>query len=211
MFFTHRFMMHIFSRPIFFLFILCGLLTSFDTPTIAASQKQRHPPRPASHSLPKNKKDLPPSPPITLGQDGDEDRGNKDIGPTVALFDAINRGDGLAARDAINRGADMNGHNILGQTPLDLSIDLNRNPITFLLLSLRDSDTAHNHSPAAQNKTITQHTVSTHVSNLNKNAPESVDDLAEKITAAPSHPTQHYDTSGGVAQPEQGFLGFNGS
>ena len=201
--------MHLFFRFIFFLFILCGLITSLHTQANAAPPKQRTPLQ-TSHSLPKNKKNVAPPPPVTLGQDEDEERTNKDIGPTAALFDAINRGDGLAARDAINRGADMNGHNILGQTPLDMSIDLNRNPITFLLLSLRDSDTAHNHSPAEQSKTVIQHTVSTHVSDLNKNAPEGVDDLAQ-ITAAPSRPTQHYDTSGGVARPEDGFLGFNGS
>ena len=55
--------------------------------------------------------------------------------PTDALFDAINRGDLTAARDAVNRGADMNGHNVLGMTPIQLSVDLGRNDITFLLLS----------------------------------------------------------------------------
>ncbi len=60
-----------------------------------------------------------------------------DLPPTEALFDAINRGDLNSARDAIARGADYNGRNILGLTPLDQSIDLSRNNITFLLLSLR--------------------------------------------------------------------------
>ena len=32
-----------------------------------------------------------------------------DLQPTDALFDAINRGDIAAARDALNRGADLNG------------------------------------------------------------------------------------------------------
>jgi hypothetical protein len=62
-----------------------------------------------------------------------------DLPPTEALFDAINRGDTLAARDAVNRGAEIGGHNVLGLTPLDLSIDLGRNEITFLLLSLRST------------------------------------------------------------------------
>jgi hypothetical protein len=60
--------------------------------------------------------------------------------PTEALFDAINRGDIATAREAIDRGADLNGHSILGMTPLDLSVDLGRNDITFLLLSLRNGD-----------------------------------------------------------------------
>ena len=57
--------------------------------------------------------------------------------PTAALFDAINRGDLAAARSAIDRGADLDGRNVLGMTPIELSIDLGRNPITFLLLSMR--------------------------------------------------------------------------
>ena len=60
-----------------------------------------------------------------------------DMPPTEALFDAINRGDLAAAKDAINRGADINGRNVLGLTPLDLSVDLGRNNISFVLLSLR--------------------------------------------------------------------------
>jgi hypothetical protein len=61
--------------------------------------------------------------------------------PTEALFDAINRGDIASARDAIDRGADLEGHSVLGMTPLDQSVDLGRNDITFLLLSLRNGDT----------------------------------------------------------------------
>jgi len=63
-----------------------------------------------------------------------------DMTPTEALFDAINRGDTAAARDAVNRGADMHGVNVLGLTPLELSVDLGRNDISFLLLSMRDAD-----------------------------------------------------------------------
>src|ERR1039458_10300242 len=61
--------------------------------------------------------------------------------PTEALFDAINRGDIASARDAIDRGADLEGHSVLGMTPIDQSVDLGRNDITFLLLSLRNGDT----------------------------------------------------------------------
>ncbi len=65
------------------------------------------------------------------------DKAAADLPPNEALFDAIARGDVMAARDAMNRGALLDAHNVLGQTPLDASIDLNRNDITFMLLSLR--------------------------------------------------------------------------
>ena len=65
------------------------------------------------------------------------DKNAVDMSPNDALFDAITRGDIAAAQDAINRGADFNARNVLGLTPLDESIDLGRNNITFLLLSLR--------------------------------------------------------------------------
>ena len=61
------------------------------------------------------------------------------MSPNDALFDAINRGDGAGARDAISRGAQLDAHNVLGQTPTDAAIEANRNDITFLLLSMRGS------------------------------------------------------------------------
>jgi hypothetical protein len=58
--------------------------------------------------------------------------------PTQALFAAVNNGDYNAAQDALSRGADLNAQNALGETPLDLSIALNRSTITFLLLATRN-------------------------------------------------------------------------
>ena len=60
-----------------------------------------------------------------------------EMSPNDALFDAINRGDSAAARDALNRGAQLDTKNVLGQTPIDAAIEANRNDITFLLLSMR--------------------------------------------------------------------------
>ena len=60
-----------------------------------------------------------------------------DMSPNDALFDAINRGDIAAARDAMSRGAELDAHNVLGMTPMELSVDLGRNDISFLLLSYR--------------------------------------------------------------------------
>lgn len=58
--------------------------------------------------------------------------------PTTDLFTAINSGNYADAQDAISRGADLTAHNPLGETPLDLSIALNQNSITFMLLSARN-------------------------------------------------------------------------
>ncbi len=58
--------------------------------------------------------------------------------PTTALFGAVNNGDYNAAQDAVSRGADLQAQNNLGETALDLSIALNRNDITFMLLSARN-------------------------------------------------------------------------
>jgi hypothetical protein len=65
------------------------------------------------------------------------DKNASDMNPNEALFDAINRGDTGAARDALSRGADPNTRNVLGLTPLEEAVDLGRNDISFLLLSER--------------------------------------------------------------------------
>lgn len=58
------------------------------------------------------------------------------LSPNDELFDAINRGDIAAARDALSRGADLGATDAVGQTPIDLSVSLARNNITFLLVTL---------------------------------------------------------------------------
>lgn len=73
----------------------------------------------------------------------------KEISPTDELFDAINRGDLATARDAIGRGAQLDAKNILGMTPLEDAVDLNRNDIAFLLLSIEHEHTAAAHSANA--------------------------------------------------------------
>jgi hypothetical protein len=60
--------------------------------------------------------------------------------PTTELFTAVNAGDYSSAQDAISRGANLYAQNPLGETPLDLSIALNRNSITFLILGARNED-----------------------------------------------------------------------
>jgi hypothetical protein len=65
------------------------------------------------------------------------DKAATDMQPNDALFDAVNRGDMAAVREALGRGADVGAHNMLGLTPIDLSVDLGHTSITFLLLSMR--------------------------------------------------------------------------
>ncbi len=145
------------------------------------------------------------APPTAIpGAEGSDDEAgeggghpNKDIEPTVALFEAINRGSVSSARDAVNRGADLNGHNILGQTPLDMSIDLNRNPITFLLLSLRNSGNTQGSDSVG--------TVSTSALHMDAGSAD-----ADGETKGKAHDPR-YDRTGGAAQPSIGFLGFGGS
>ncbi|HTU53907.1 MAG TPA: hypothetical protein VMF62_08035 [Acetobacteraceae bacterium] len=62
--------------------------------------------------------------------------------PNEALFQAINRGDLAEARDAVSRGAQLDARNVLGMTPLELAIDLNRNDIAFFLLSIQHESAA---------------------------------------------------------------------
>src|SRR5579871_5599661 len=72
--------------------------------------------------------------------------------PTTELFTAINANDYSSAQDAISRGADLNAQNSLGESPIDLSVALNRNSITFMLLAARNDsgdDSTDNSASAA--------------------------------------------------------------
>jgi hypothetical protein len=60
--------------------------------------------------------------------------------PTTELFTAVNANDYNNAQDAISRGADLTAQNPLGETALDLSVALNHNSITFLILGARNED-----------------------------------------------------------------------
>jgi hypothetical protein len=86
-----------------------------------------------------NAKAPPPAIPgaVSSGEAAPATKNAAEMSPNDALFDAINRGDAAAARDAVNRGAQLEAKNVLGQTPIDAAIEANRNDITFLLLSMR--------------------------------------------------------------------------
>jgi hypothetical protein len=132
--------------------------------------------------------------------------------PTDALFDAINRGDIAGARDALNRGADLNGVNILGMTPMELSVDLGRNDISFLLLSMRGEDSGRGSRAVGRNDAAVGKPVK---------ATAPVRNAAETRSAARTKPSELpvatrpiaapklFANDGGAALPGVGFLGFD--
>jgi hypothetical protein len=131
-----------------------------------------------------------------------------DLQPTEALFDAINRGDIASARDALNRGADLNGVNVLGMTPMELAVDLGRNDITFLLLSMRGEDggrgsraAAH---PAAPEAPPARSVQAASVPAKQHVAAARPAPVAAKPVAAP----KLFANDGGTPMPNVGFLGF---
>ena len=126
------------------------------------------------------------------------DRAPTDMHPNEALFDSISRGDIAAAREALGRGADLNARNVLGLSPIDLSIDLGRNDITFLLLSQRGASGGA--APPAGTAPAPAQTA--HRPQRSR-APAT----AAARPAPPPASRQYADTPG-TPVPEAGFLGF---
>ena len=127
--------------------------------------------------------------------------------PTEALFDAVNRGDMKAAREAVNRGADYTARDVLGMTPVDLAIDLGRNDITFLLLSLR--------GPVSSQPAIKSGSGATKFSLFSdadkqaaKAARTPVAAAAPKNAPAGGGVPKYAANSPGTPDPQAGFLGF---
>jgi hypothetical protein len=134
-----------------------------------------------------------------------------DMQPTDALFDAINRGDIASARDALNRGADLNGVNILGMTPMELSVDLGRNDISFLLLSMRGEDSSRgsrtvgrDSAGGAPDNARTAAAVKA-ARSVRQAAPPKVAQVPAKPLATP----KLFANDGGTPLPSAGFLGFD--
>jgi hypothetical protein len=131
--------------------------------------------------------------------------------PTDALFDAINRGDIASARDALNRGADLNGVNILGLTPMELSVDLGRNDISFLLLSMRGEDSGRGSRAVGRDDASggkpTKSNAPVRSAAETRTARTKAAELpvATRPIAAP----KLFANDGGTALPSVGFLGFD--
>lgn len=133
--------------------------------------------------------------------------------PTKVLFSAINHGNYAEARAAVSRGADLRAKNALDETPIQLSVELGRNDITFMLLSVlhenRGVSTGVTLPINAASRVTTAHGRSirrTAQRPASMSAQRSDHENSLTMTApAPSNPA-------GIAAPAKGFLGFgNGS
>nr|WP_294511283.1 hypothetical protein [uncultured Rhodopila sp.] len=133
-------------------------------------------------------------------------RPTADMPPTEALFDAINRGDIGSARDALTRGADLDGVNVLGMTPMELSVDLGRNDISFLLLSMRGEDAGRG-SRAMAHKTPDA-TPSKKLAREAKPKPGIARGPAP-VAVKPIATPKLFANDGGTPLPSAGFLGFD--
>jgi hypothetical protein len=129
--------------------------------------------------------------------------------PNDELFDAINRGDIVAARDAISRGADLGGRNVLGMTPMELSVDLGRNDISFLLLSMRgDSGRRPPASATAAATAAAEKPQPAKPGKTRQAAPAVAKAATPSQPAAPQAP-RLFSGDGGAPNPNAGFLGFD--
>jgi hypothetical protein len=138
-----------------------------------------------------------------------------DMSPNAALFDAINRGDVAAARDAMSRGADLDARNVLGMTPMELSVDLGRNDISFLLLSYRGSDSSGGSAAQATDKATAPLAAPRVAAKGSKAAAHAIRTAArghrpgtrvDPVTA-PQAP-RLFANDGGAPVPSAGFVGF---
>jgi hypothetical protein len=120
--------------------------------------------------------------------------------PTTELFTAINANNYNAAQDAISRGADLTAQNALGETPLDLSIELNQNSITFMILGARNEGSAAPPPPVEASAKTTAHAM-----------PAAMESPPETYRAPDvprtSTPAAIADNPG-TPNPSAGFLGF---
>lgn len=135
------------------------------------------------------------------------DKSTTDLAPNTALFDAINRGDIGEARDAVNRGADIHAMNVLGMTPIELSVDLSRNDITFFLMSLRGASSGGMSAKQVAKAAAEAPVLAT--KRLARTARAAVPRHAPAPAPAPRQFAVSADP--GQPDPQAGFLGFGGT
>ena len=136
---------------------------------------------------------------------------NANLSPTPALFDAITRGDLAAARDAVNRGADLNGRNALGLTPVDWAVDQARNDILFYLLSARGMagsssgpNNARSAAAARAERERAERAAQQEALRLSRQA-SAQGARAPSVSIRP----RLFANDGGAAKLDAGFLGFD--
>ncbi len=132
-----------------------------------------------------------------------------DMPPTEALFDSINRGDLPGTRDAISRGADLQGTNVLGLTPLELSVDLGRNEISFLLLSLRGGSGYSVSRGAETPAGAKPPTRAERVAAARAERTRRSQVAARPATDAAPQAPRLFSGNGGTPNAQAGFLGFD--
>ncbi len=131
-----------------------------------------------------------------------------DMAPNEAMFDAINRGDLATVKDAISRGAQLDARNVLGMTPLELSVDLGRNDISFLLLSLRgDSGPAPRSAGAQMSQKATA--AELRAAQATRTRAARVAPAPAPVAAKPVSTPKLFANDGGSPMPNAGFLGFD--
>jgi hypothetical protein len=123
------------------------------------------------------------------------------LAPNEALFDAVNRGDLAAAREAVSRGANLQARNALGLTALDAAVDQGRNEIAFFLLSARE---AGRPLPADGPTALVRPSAAAPVSR-----PQPRRELSAPPTAQAPRTARLWAGDGGAPRPEIGFLGFD--
>ncbi|MDD2877350.1 MAG: ankyrin repeat domain-containing protein [Acidiphilium sp.] len=120
--------------------------------------------------------------------------------PTKLLFSAINHGDYTQARAAISRGANLDARNALDETPIELAVELNRNNIIFMLLSVRaEEGPSGQPAPGAAIVPVSQGVGRIHHPAVTLHTRQTA---ARPAPALPDEP--------GVPNPAAGFLGFGG-
>jgi hypothetical protein len=128
--------------------------------------------------------------------------------PTANLFAAITKGDANAAQQAVGSGANLNAQNQFGETPLDLSIALNRTNITFLLLQTRNELNAQGGGPEPMGAPWMLDSNSTPgTSNGKSHAKAGTVAVSAPAVPQPS-PRIAVQAGNGTPDPQAGFLGF---
>lgn len=138
---------------------------------------------------------------------------NANLSPTAALFDAINRGDLPAARDAVNRGASLDERNVLGLSPIDAAVDQGRNEILFYLLSARGSSRVQQAPPEASlspaQRAARDRAAAVEAERSARAAAAALGAGSGPRGPAPVTRPRLFANDGGAARPEAGFLGFD--